>query len=113
MPAGASRIEALRSDRAHDFTGNDLHIRVPEKSEIESLERTASIEEIHRQQITTLDIDDEFVEQKIGAQFDQVHEDALSRSPTPFTNTRTSPSHQPTRDHTASQEQVRQYTLTR
>jgi hypothetical protein len=54
-----------------------------------------------------------FVEQKIGAQFDQVHEDALSRSPTPFANTRTSPSHQPARDHTASQEQVRQYTLTR
>lgn len=113
MPAGATRIEAPRSDHAHDFTGNDSQIRDPEKSEIESLERTASTEEIHRQQFATLDIDDEFVEQKIGAQFDRVHEDTLSRSPTPFANTRSSPSHQPAREHTASPEHVRQYTLTR
>lgn len=113
MPAGTTRIEDPHSDHAHGFTGNDLHIRVPEKSEIESLERTASIEEIHRQQITTLDIDDEFVEEKIGAQFDRVNGDALSRSPNPFATTRSSPSHQPAREHTASQEQVRQYTLTR
>ena len=113
MPTGTTRIEAPQSDHAHDFTGNDSHIRVHEKSEVESLDRTASIEEMHRQKITTLDIDDEFVEQQIGAQFDRVHEDALSRSPTPFANTRSSPSHLPAREHTASQEQVRQYTLTR